>query len=440
MPLFTHLRIIVGSSIPIYIPDLILFVLLIFIFNFIYFNSSILTSNTFLLFPILFLALGLTSFLNSIRLNNPLIESIYVFIRIALSITPFACAYILFIISHKSVMRLLIILSISTSLMSLLSIGLIQKWSFAVSIAEFLAPHYPPLNAALTLTNLGYYRASWGLGSATATAGLLLASLIISFSTVGNRNQSNSFSTLIYATIVICLIGLAFTFSRHAWFAFLISFHFMLFFTDTNIHSYFFSRKRIFITLLTAVLFIITPAAFYINKISRSFSIHSIEISTRLGLHGESINISDDTRLHSLINSFSAIADDFLTALLGAGPGHSLLSVHLQDSLAGGALYGHNFISSFILNWGILAAAIFLLSLIYTIYKSIIILKTKLTYGSEFIVVHSSIWFFIAFMFIIPFDHYFASLPSMSSLLWLNFGILSAATSKYNNKHTYCFY
>lgn len=432
MPIFTHLRISIGGNIPIYINDTILLIALIFVLNVSLRSSFNKIAFQYLILPILILFFGFIGFLFSIAIGNPIMESIYAYMRMALPLSTFFWAFFLIIRDDHIILKLINYLYVACTIMTILGFGILFKWQPFLAFSEFIAPYDPAVTNALFLSHLEYYRLTWSMGAATSTGGLLAISSLIGIIQLDRANTSFRKLCLQLIIILINISGLIFTWTRHSWVAFvLLSFIMFIFFEKKYNENKSVRWKYILITSI-AVIALMKPISIFFDNVTSPMTAMARSFEYRLGFNDSLVDSGG--RIESGVKSLVAIADNPLRALIGESPGFALITRRVDSNTLRSQFYGHNFFSHFILNWGFVSLFIFSKYYFNIVRRLVYLARTRKFDSFEFNIFKITIGFLGIVAVVSFFDHYFASLPAMSSLLWFFMGIGSGLIAKHRYK------
>lgn len=422
LPIFTHFRLLLGG-VPVYFCDLLLTFCFFSFLNKIYRNDFKINRNIFYVLLVFFI-IGLISSVNSIRIGNASEEVIYAFFRSYLAVTVFGWSYSQVKNNSLELNRLVFLFFVGSSCASILGLLILYNcYDFKV-----LENFSPVLKNVIFLHSIGYYRLMWDAGSATAQGGMFaVAAMSGIYILMFSDFLSSKYKKVFFVFLFFNLSALFLTFSRHAW-GMIIFYVVLILVIDLiyikNKKSGLKSYLGIFFLLIFITYFVFSRIEYLLELQNNS------ELITRLGLYGSNLDFSGESRISSFINSFDAYSENIISVLLGAGPGNSLIARHVGGAVAGGALNAHNFISSFILNWGLFGFIFFIFIFCNILSRLLKLIKKRSALKANFCRMYLFLFLsLISFSLTFFIEHYFSSLPAMSSLLFLFLGCSFGAVS-----------
>lgn len=429
LALFPFVRVVVGGKgISIYAISIVLAICAIKALFQKYDNNNSFQAKGIDTFIVVMIIGGVVAFFFGVIVYNmPLMELLYGFIRTALCITTFYWARKITVHDNKQSIKLMKSLAIAVTLMTLLGILALLKVEPVLQLLEPLARNTPTFQKTLGTGTVSSLRLIWGNPNATCTGDLIVMAIIISISLFSWYLERNVSRLIMVIYIVLMIIGLILTFSRHSWIAFLVAILIFLSFEwrkgTTKI-----SKVFVLLLILIAVSTSIYIGIRFVGSELAKGEPYSREFYGRLGI-GREIDISEESRIGNLKKSIKEYAKDPLAFITGVGPGsHIVANRMINEPLKYKALYAHNYFSVFLASWGLIPLLAFLTiyALVYVrnlkVYRNV--KNNNIEQNQEIYLISRIIIIVLAAIVPVMFiDHMFATDDTMMALLWFLLGI-----------------
>lgn len=437
IPLFPSFRIRAFGNNPIYFIDILLLIGLLKYLLSAYGDESPQKKNRYSPWLMLILISGMVSYLVGIALGNPLQSSTYCLFRTLLPLTGFLWAYRLFSVDRALIGKTVSIFIASSTLMALLGMGVLFKVDPVVRLTTALAPLSDSLNSLLTLATAGG-RLAFDMYPATATGGFFLVPIFAIACLIAVKAKSSSRNTaLLFIALTIDAIALILTFTRSAIAGFIFGLIIFVLLSARKPGNT--VRQRggklalvvVSILALAVGIFVIARAIEKRDPIAQKYEV-------QFGLQGEAVQYSRESRVDSVISSFSNMAKDPLPAVFGSGMG--TLMIGEQTSIEGTDLaykkyYGHNFFLVELMYWGLLGFGVFLLLIIslwinLKQFSSIGIVKDPI----DIALMYSLLCILPVLLLTFFVETAYARTPPLNTLLWFLLGAGSWIATHYREE------
>lgn len=382
----------------------------------------------------LLLALGFVSFLTAILLlNNPLGYSALAFVKVTLPMTVFLWAFFLAKRETKVLVSLLRFAMVMSILMSSLGILALLKFGPLVRVLELFRTNSYNVQSILDIGILMPKRLAWSVPAATAQGNLLAIAIILSLCIYSKTGLNRLWRTVAIAAIVLNTTALVLTFSRHSWLGALVGVIALTFLRERKAkHAYMGKRTAIlvFCILIIAVYF---GMQFVQSEVSTG-SYFAEDYGQRIGLQSRTLTYGLELRIERLQNALRGMSEFPVAALLGAGPGANIIALYTGRNLTYNEIFAHDFFTSFIAGWGIVAFGIFLMLYLYLMFIGYSRIRAgQINDPDNLLLIRASLGVLIIILVSMPVEHAFVTDIKMNSIMWLMLGICYAIIKLENN-------
>jgi hypothetical protein len=431
IPLFPAFRMKIVGDIPFFFIDIILIIGLVK-YLFLRIQESGKKVNFSIYGPalLLFTAIGLVSFaVGIVILDNPLLFSLYSFARMMLPLTCYLWGFRLLAQERRSIKAISAIFIASSSLMSLLGMGIMFQFKPVLAFTKMLSPMSDSLVELLTSKQL-IGRLSYDMQPATAAGSLLLVSvLVIACIYAVKEKTSRKINIMIILALAINLVALILTFSRSAFAGLTVGFLFYVY----NMSKYRKHKMLLGRTRMVVAMCVIVAVAIGINVVVyaiESGNPAATKYLAHFGIQGSELRYGKESRIERLRTAFHNMAEDPLLAATGSGVGTLIIGNRSGRELESMKYYAHNFFNVNIMYWGITGLLIFVLVLFSIWNKTRILIRQQWLVDSvdlALILLIQSLFpaLFITFIGEIAFIYK----PALYSFLWFIIGIGSCEVS-----------